>query len=106
MMELGWTYIVADLHAYLATGVRIRRFMRAWIDFGADTSPSAGGLLVANVNAHGVAASLGLQDDDLLVEISNAPTITLQDLNATLLAQPAPRDATWIRGESLMRSTS
>jgi S1-C subfamily serine protease len=80
--------------------------MRAWTDFGARTSPSAGGLLVTNVQPNGVAASLGLQDDDLLVEMSSAPTITLQDLNTTLLAEPAPRNATWIRGESLMRSTT
>jgi hypothetical protein len=58
MMELGWAYIVADLHAYLATGVKVSRFLRAWADFGADMSPYAGGLRVRNVAANGMAASL------------------------------------------------
>lgn len=40
LFELGWRRIIADLHTYLATGVHARRFLRAWADFGADSTPS------------------------------------------------------------------
>ena len=104
LMAVGWRYIVADLHAYLATGARAGRFLGSWGDLGADATAADGGLRVVNVRSEGLAARLGLVDGDLLVTLAGVPMISLDDLFGVLRARlPAPlRAAVWIRAGQLV----
>lgn len=103
LMEVGWRQIVADLQAYLATGVHARRFLRPFSDFGAATTAADGGLRITNVQAEGLASRLGLVEGDLLVELDGAAVIGLDDLFTLLrLEHGEPTKAVYIRGGRLV----
>ena len=107
MMAVGWRHIVADLHAYLATGAHAARHLRAWGDLGADTTPAAGGMRVSGVRAGTLADGLGLRDDDLLVVLAGAPVSTYDDLVTVLRVLgtlPGEVRAEWVRDGVLQTS--
>lgn len=108
MMSVGWRSIVADLQAYLTTGVHAGRFLRPWGDLGADAASVDGGLLVARVRPDGLAARLGLAEGDLLVMLAGAPLVSLDDLVTVLrvCGSVPPTGAVWIRSGSLMTTES
>jgi len=105
MMAIGWRHIVADLQAYLATGVHARRHLRPWGDLGADATVIDGGIRVEHVHPDGLAHRLGIIDGDLLVTLAGAPVASLDDLVTVLrvlLATTAQPTAETIRSGSLM----
>lgn len=105
MMTVGWRYIVADLHTYLATGAHPRRHHRPWGDLGADATAADGGLHIHHVRDGGLAERLGMADGDLLVVLNGAPVASLDDLSTilrVLTVNPQPSDAQWIRSGALM----
>jgi len=107
MMAIGWRHIVADLHAYLATGAHARRHLRPWGDLGADVTATDGGVRVLGVRPDGLARELGLVEGDLLVALAQAPIASLDDLVTVLrvlLATDEPPKAEWIRAGTLMTS--
>ncbi|MGH8978353.1 MAG: SRPBCC domain-containing protein [Acidimicrobiia bacterium] len=107
MMAVGWRHIVADLHAYLATGAHARRHLRAWGDFGADARPRDGGLLVEGVRPDTLADRIGLRDGDLLVVLAGAPVATYDDLVTVLrviATLPGPVHAEWVRDGAMHTS--
>jgi hypothetical protein len=105
VMAVGWQHIVADLQAFLATGVHARRHLRGWGDLGADTDAVDGGVRLGAVRSDGLAGRLGLIDGDLLTTLAGAPVTTLAEL-ATVLrviaADPRPTAAEWIRDGELV----
>ena len=104
LMSVGWRYIVADLHTYLATGVHARRHLRPWGDLGADVTAVDGGIEVEGVRQDTLARRLGLADGDLLVTLAGAPVASLDDLVTILrvVDTSARPDAEWIRSGTLM----
>jgi hypothetical protein len=98
LFALGWRRIVAGLHTYLATGIHARRFLRAWGDFGADSSSGGGGTRVQDVRSGGLADRLGIHDGDLLVTTVDELFTVLRVLDSTGSAAPA---AEWIRDGEL-----
>jgi hypothetical protein len=80
IMEVGWRLIVADLQAYLATGVDPERHLRQWRDFGADTTPGPGGVWVGAPRSDTLAARLELREGDLLVGLAGSAVTDLVDL--------------------------
>lgn len=99
LMAIGWRHIVADLQTFLTTGVHARRHLRAWGDLGATAEARDGGLVVRAVRAGGLADRLGLEDDDLLTVLADAP-VTSQDELATVLrvvGADATPTAEWVR---------
>jgi hypothetical protein len=104
LMSVGWRYIVADLHTYLATGVHARRHLRPWGDLGADVTAVDGGIEVEGVRQDTLARRLGLTDGDLLVTLAGAPVASLDDLVTILrvVDTSARPDAEWIRSGALM----
>lgn len=80
LMEVGWRLIVADLHAYLSTGVDPGRHLRQWRDFGADATPGPGGVWVSAPRPGTLAARLDLRSGDLLVGLGGAAVTDLTDL--------------------------
>jgi hypothetical protein len=108
-MAIGWRHIVADLQAYLATGVHARRHLRPWGDLGANVSVANGGLLVAQVRDGALAAALGLRTGDLLVSLAGAPVSSLDDLVTVLRvigSGDSDVEAEWIREGELRTSTA
>ena len=106
LMSVGWRQIVADLETYLATGVHARRFLRPFGDFGATTYVADGGIRIGAVRPDGLAAQLGLVDGDLLVELSGAPVVSLDDLFTILrVSGGVPVSAAWVRLGLLMVTT-
>jgi Activator of Hsp90 ATPase homolog 1-like protein len=104
VMSVGWRYIVADLHTYLATGVHARRHLRRWGDLGAEATAVDGGVAIDRVREGTLAQRLGLADGDLLVTLGGAPVASLDDLVTVLrvLDAAARPDAEWIRAGELM----
>jgi hypothetical protein len=106
VMAVGWRYIVADLQAYLATGVHARRHLRRWGDLGADATAADGGIRVTGVREGGLVDRIGVVDGDLLVTLAGAPVASLDDLVTVLRVLDADRTppAEWIRDGSLIRA--
>jgi hypothetical protein len=99
LMAIGWRFIVADLHTYLATGVHARRHLRPWGDLGAQAKATDGGILVDDVHPGSLADDLGIIDGDLLVTLAGAPVASLDDLVTVLRVlgdEPCP-GAEWVR---------
>jgi hypothetical protein len=103
-MAIGWRFIVADLQAYLATGVHARRHLRRWGDLGAECTADDGGIRVGTVRESGLAGAIGLAEGDLLVSLAGAPVASLDDLVTVLRVTGAAPEAEWIREGSLMRA--
>ncbi|HEX6423653.1 MAG TPA: hypothetical protein VFZ79_09250 [Acidimicrobiales bacterium] len=109
LMAIGWRHIVADLQAYLATGVHARRHLRPWGDLGASATPGAGGLRIGRVRAGTLAARLGLAEGDLLVVLAGAPVASDDDLVTVLRVlrgRPGPITAEWVRGGALVTASA
>jgi hypothetical protein len=102
-MAIGWRFIVADLQAYLATGVHARRHLRRWGDLGADCTAVDGGVRIGAVRDGGLAGAIGLVEGDLLVTLGGAPVASLDDLVTVLRVTGASSEAEWIREGSLIR---
>jgi hypothetical protein len=109
MMAIGWRHIVADLHAYLATGAHAARHLRAWGDLGADATPASGGMRVSGVRDGALADRLGMRDGDLLVVLAGAPVSSYDDLVTVLRAIGALGGevrAEWVRDGVLQTSVA
>jgi hypothetical protein len=104
VMAVGWRFIVADLQAYLATGVHARRHLRRWGDLGADATAADGGVRVADVRAGGLAERIGIVEGDLLTTLAGAPVASLDDLVTVLRVLDPDRTppAEWIRDGTLV----
>jgi S1-C subfamily serine protease len=103
-MDIGWKLIVADLHAYLATGVDPGRHFQQWRDFGADATPGPGGVWIGPPRPGSMADRLELREGDLLVGLGGAAVTDLTDLVSVVRAtvdQPGPPAAACIRGGRL-----
>lgn len=108
-MAVGWRHIVADLQAYLATGVHARRHLRGWGDLGAGVTAAPGGLQIERVRPDSLADRLGLRQGDVLVVLANAPVSTHDDLVTVLrvlLEVSEPISAEWIRDGELQSATA
>jgi hypothetical protein len=104
-MSVGWRFIVADLHTYLATGAHPGRHLRPWGDLGASASADDGGVRVTAVAPGGLADRLGLVDGDLLVDLGGAPVAAFDDVVTVLrshLDGAEPTTAAWIRDGELL----
>jgi uncharacterized protein YndB with AHSA1/START domain len=106
LMSIGWRYIVADLHTFLATGAHARRHLRPWGDLGATTTALDGGLLVEGIRAGGLADRLGLASGDLLTALAGAPVTGPADLDTILrvIDPGSTPPAEWVRDSALLRS--
>ena len=107
VMAVGWRHIVADLQAYLATGVHAARHFRPWGDLGAEAKPTDGGLQIGAVRPGTLAARFGLVDDDLLVVLAGAPVSTVDDLVTVLRVidgRDFDIDAEWVRKGSVQKA--
>jgi hypothetical protein len=108
LFAVGWRYIVADLQAFLATGVDAHRHLRPWGDLGAEAEARDGGIGIGRVRDAGLARRLGLEDGDILTVLAGAPTASLDDL--VTIMRVADVDgavaAEWIRDGRLVSGRS
>ena len=106
LMAVGWRFIVADLHTYLATGAHARRHLRPWGDLGAGCTAVDGGMRIHDIRRDGLAGALGLTENDLLVSLAGAPVASVDDLVTVLriVDSASGTDAEWIRDGRLMSS--
>jgi uncharacterized protein YndB with AHSA1/START domain len=78
--SLGWTQAIADLFAYLRTGVPARRFVAEMQSPGMTMADTDAGIEVCSVANDGMAASAGLQPGDLLLRVAGVPVFTIAEL--------------------------
>jgi hypothetical protein len=102
--------IAVDLEAALATGVEVRRFLRFWGDFGAETTTNAGGVTVMGIEPEGLAQRLGIVEDDMLVTLAGAPIANVADLHTVLCVlagNPTIEvNAEWVQGDRLLTGSA
>jgi uncharacterized protein YndB with AHSA1/START domain len=76
----GWDQAIADLIAYLETGVAARRFVVPFDNFGLRLRETTAGLRVTEVSPGGVGHQAGLVSGDLLLTAGGAPVFAIGEL--------------------------
>jgi uncharacterized protein YndB with AHSA1/START domain len=105
LLALGWSQIVADLIVFCGRGVVAGRHELPWRDIGFQVRPADGGVEVIGKAAAGsFGEQAGLCEGDLVLAISSAPIIDLQDFTAVARALPpgSKVEVTWLRGRDRM----
>ena len=93
--SLGWDQGIADLVAYLETGVVAGRFTIPLDNPGMKTTETPAGLMVQLIAEGGFAQQAGISTGDLLLTVGGAPVYTIRELWAIVrLASTDPRDLT------------
>ncbi len=78
--SLGWDQAIADLFAYVETGVPARRFATRMQPPGMTMRERAAGLEVRTVTPGQLADRAGLQPGDLLLRVGDTPVFTIREL--------------------------
>jgi uncharacterized protein YndB with AHSA1/START domain len=78
--SLGWSQAIADLIAYLRTGIPARRFVAEMQSPGMTMTNTDAGIEVCTVAAGGMADGAGLQPGDLLLRVGGVPVFTIAEL--------------------------
>ena len=101
-------HIFADLHAFFAAGVVVRRAWRPWTPLGIAVEVEPFGLRATKVRGGSWAERVGLRPDDLLLTVAGAPLYSAEDL--ALLERVVRAgddvDATWARDGELHEATT
>jgi uncharacterized protein YndB with AHSA1/START domain len=107
-LTLGWNHILADLHLYLATGVRGGRFGRPWASFGARLLSTGAGQEVAAVRASTFADRAGLETGDVIITVAGAPIASRIELETVMRVCHAGDNVkvVWARGNQRMSATA
>jgi predicted metalloprotease with PDZ domain len=77
---LGWNQGIADLIAYVETGVAARRFTTEMHSPGMTMYQTDAGLRVRSVEPDNLAAQAGLEVGDLLLAVGGVPVFTIAEL--------------------------
>ena len=80
----GWDQAIADLHAYVQTGIPARRFTVALPDPGARVGATPAGLEVLEVRPGGCADAAGMRAGDIILTAGGAPVYIYTELWAML----------------------
>ena len=78
--DFGWDQAIADLQAYVRTGVPARRFTVALADPGMRVGATPAGLEVLEVRPGGCADSAGMRAGDLILTAAGAPVYSYTEL--------------------------
>ena len=85
--DFGWDQAIADLHAYVRTGVPARRFTVALADPGMRVGATPAGLEVLEIRPGGCAAAAGMQAGDVILTAAGAPVYSYTELWVVLRQQ-------------------
>jgi S1-C subfamily serine protease len=77
---LGWSQTLAALDLYLRTGVKLDRFFTFRSDLGFQADDILAGPLVRTVTDGSFAARAGIEPDDIVVRLGEAPIFSRADL--------------------------
>lgn len=78
--SLGWTQAIADLIAYLETGVAPHRFTQGMGSPGMSMTDTPGGVRAVDIRPAGLAHDAGVQPGDLLTRMAGVPVFTISDI--------------------------
>lgn len=85
--DFGWDQAIADLQAYVRTGVPARRFTVALADPGMRINATPAGLEVLEVRPGGCADTAGLRAGDIILTAAGAPVYSYTELWVVLRQQ-------------------
>ncbi len=78
--SIGWTQAIADLFAYLTTGVAARRFATLMHSPGMRMHDTDAGVEVTTIASGNLADQAGVQPGDLLLRLAGVPVFTITDV--------------------------
>ncbi len=78
--SLGWSQAIADLIAYLHTGVNARRFVTEMQSPGMGMTDTDAGIEVVKVASGGFADQAGLRSGDLILRVGGVPVFAVAEL--------------------------